>query len=50
MVITIGTLILSISNMIEVELPDILKRVIGILDFIAIPVLVYSTVKRFREE
>ena len=50
LVISICSLILSISSMIEVELPDVLKIVIGILDIIALPILVYTTVKKFREE
>ena len=50
LVISIYSLILSISSMIEVELPDVLKIVIGILDIIALPILVYTTVKKFREE
>lgn len=50
LVISICSLILSISSIIEVELPDVLKIVIGILDIIALPILVYTTVKRFREE
>ena len=50
LVISICSLILSISRMIEVELPDALKIVIVILDIIAIPILVYSTAKKFRKE
>lgn len=50
LVISICSLILSISSMIGVELPDALKITIGILDLIAVPILVYSTVKKFREE
>lgn len=50
MVISICSLILSITSMTEVELPDALKIVIGILDIIALPILVYTTVKKFRED
>lgn len=39
------TLIIVISNMASLELPDMVKRVLGVIDLLAIPVLVYSSVK-----
>lgn len=50
--ITIGitSIILNGSNIFGLELPDLLTRVLGIINLIAIPVLIYSTVKRLKKE
>lgn len=45
-VIGVATLILAVSNMIGAELPDILTRILGIADLIALPLLIFSTVKK----
>lgn len=45
-VISVATLILAVSNMIGAELPDILTRILGIADLIALPFLIFSTVKK----
>ena len=39
------SLIIAVSNMASLELPDIAKRVLGIIDLLSIPVLVYSSIK-----
>ena len=39
------TLIIAVSNMASLELPDIAKRILGIIDLLSIPVLVYSSIK-----
>ena len=45
-VISVATLILAVSNIIGAELPDILTRILGIADLIALPFLIFSTVKK----
>lgn len=45
-VIGVATLILAVSNIIGAELPDILTRILGIADLIALPLLIFSTVKK----
>lgn len=45
-VIGVATLILAVSNIIGAELPDILTRILGIADLIALPFLIFSTVKK----
>ena len=45
LIITCVSLIIAVSNMASLELPDIAKRVLGILDLLSIPVLVYSSIK-----
>ncbi len=53
MVIAVCTLILSISNIMGASIPDVLIRVLGILDLIACPVLMFATVRMYmkgREE
>ena len=45
-VIGVTSLILSVSNLIGAELPDILTRILGIADLIALPFLIFSTVKK----
>lgn len=45
-VVGVATLILAVSNIIGAELPDILTRILGIADLIALPFLIFSTVKK----
>ena len=45
MVIGIGSLILSINGIAELGLPDILLRIVGVIDLIALPFLAFSGVK-----
>ena len=49
-VIGAATLILAGSNIIGIELPDVIVRIIGIVDLIALPVLAYTTVKKFKKD
>lgn len=44
--ISIAVLVLAGSNIIGIELPDILKRIIRAVDLIALPFLVYSSIKK----
>lgn len=45
--LTIGvvTLVISFSNIFGVELPDVLKIVLGVTDLIALFVLVYTSIR-----
>ena len=45
-VIGIATLILAGSNIVGIELPYAIARLIGVIDLIALPFLVYSSVKK----
>ena len=45
-VIGAATLVLAVSNIIGAELPDILTRILGIADLIALPFLIFSTIKK----
>ena len=45
LIICCVSLIIAVSNMASLELPDIAKRVLGIIDLLSIPVLVYSSKK-----
>ena len=44
-IIGVSTLIISGSNIMETELPDMLTRTLGIAELTALPFLVYSTQK-----
>jgi len=46
MAIGIAAFILAGSNIIGIELPDIVIRVLGIIELISLPVLIFSTVKK----
>ncbi len=48
--IGIATIILAGSNIIGIELPVVLTRILGIANLIALPFLVYSTVKKAKKE
>lgn len=49
-VIGIATLILTGSNIIGIALPDAAVRIIGIIDLIALPFLVFATVKKQKKD
>lgn len=48
MVIGICTVIFMVMKLIGVEPADFVKVVIGVLDLIALPVLAFTTVKRWK--
>lgn len=48
-IIGAATVILAGSNVIGLKLPDIVVRIIGIVDLIALPVLAYTSVKKVRK-
>lgn len=50
LIISVATIILAGSNIIGMELLDIVVRIIGIVDLIALPVLAYTTVKKVKKE
>jgi len=50
MSIGIAAFILAGANIVGIELPDIAVRILGIVDLISIPVLVYSTVKKAKKD
>lgn len=45
-VISVITLIWTVCNIIGIELSDIIIRIMGVLEICAIPVLVYTSVKK----
>lgn len=48
LLIGIATMILAIAHVAAAELPDFLERALGVIDFISLPVLVFSTVKKAK--
>ena len=48
-VIGVATIILLGSNIIGLKLPDVVTRIIGVVELIALPFLVYTTVKKFKK-
>lgn len=48
--IGIATVILAGSNIIGIELPDIIVRILGIVDLIVLPLLVFTTVKKVKKD
>ena len=48
MAISIATIILAGANIVGIELPDIIVRVLSVIDFVSLPVLVFSTVKNAK--
>lgn len=45
LMISCAGLILSVSNLISVKLPDMIVRILGVICLLALPVLAYSSVK-----
>ena len=50
MVIAVCTLVLSIANIMGASIPDVLIRVLGIIDGIACPILIIVTVRMYNKE
>ena len=50
MLIGVATFILAGSNIIGIELPDAIIRILGILDLAALPLLAYTTVKKAKKD
>lgn len=50
MVIAVCTLVLSIANIMGASIPDILIRVLGIIDGITCPILIIATVRMYNKE
>ena len=50
LIIGIATIILTGLNIIGIDVPDIVVRIIGVIDLLALPVLAYTTVKKFKKD
>ena len=50
MAISIATIILAGANIVGIELPDIIVRVLSVIDFVSLPVFVFSTVKKDKNK
>ena len=48
--ISVVTLVLAFSSIVGAELPDVWKRLLGVIDLIALPVLAYTSVKFFKKK
>lgn len=48
LIINIVTLIIVIPNIVGIELSNIMKIVLVIIDLIALPIVVYSTYNKFK--
>lgn len=49
-VISFTTLVFAGINIANVDLPNIVVRILGVLDILAIPVLVFTTIKKNKKE
>ena len=49
MAIGIATFILVGSGIVGIDLPDIIARTLGLIGLIALPFLVFSTVKKLKD-
>jgi len=49
LIIGIATVILAGSNIIGIGLPEVAVRVIGIVELISLPILAYTTAKKFKK-
>ena len=44
--ISVITVIWAVCNLVNIELPDVIVRIMAVLDICAIPVLVYTSIKK----
>ncbi len=49
-IIGIATIILAGANNVAIELPDFAVRVLGVIDLVSLPALVFSTVKKAKSK
>ena len=45
LIISCITIVITACNLISIDLPDIATRILGIIDLLAIPVLIFASVK-----
>ena len=50
LVISMMTLVIAFSNIFGVELPRVLKVLLAIIDFVALPILVYTSIKSKKSD
>ena len=50
LVIGLAAIILTGLNIIGIDVPDIVVIIIGVIDLLALPVLVYTTVKKNKKD
>lgn len=48
-IIGITTLLLVGADLIAIELPDMITRILGVMDGISLPVLIFTTVKKAQK-
>lgn len=49
-IISVVTVICAVCNIAGIELPDVAARIMGVLDICAVPVLVYTSVRRMKQK
>ncbi len=45
LIISCITIVITACNLISIDLPDMVTRILGIIDLLAIPVLIFASVK-----
>lgn len=48
LVIGLATVILAVTQIAGAELPDTVRRILGIIDLLALPVLAFTTVRKVK--
>lgn len=48
--IGICTVILAGANLLSIDLPDPVTRIVGLIDLLALPILGYTTVKKLKNK
>lgn len=48
LVVGICAFIMAVTNIIDIEIPDAIVRIVGVIGLVAIPVLIYTTIKKFQ--
>lgn len=50
MVISVITLVIAVTRILDISMPDMLIRVLGMIELIALPVFGFATAKRFIDK
>lgn len=47
LILCVSTLVIVVTRIADIELPDIMIRVLGVVELITLPIFVFTSIKKF---
>ena len=47
LILCVSTLVIAVTRIVGIDLPDIMIRVLGIVELIALPIFVFTSIKKY---